>query len=126
MSRVGFVGARSYKNKDLVHNYINELDRDVVVVSGGAYGVDSWSISRANFRGLSTKVYLPKLKYEMNYHERCDAYYRRNGLIVEDSDRIVAFINSSRGGTWNTINQARESGKPVTIVTELGIVTEVA
>jgi len=24
MSRVGFVGARSYKNKDLVHNYINE------------------------------------------------------------------------------------------------------
>jgi hypothetical protein len=41
-------------------------------------------------------------------------YRARNQIIVDDSDRIIAFVAPDRtGGTEDTIRRAERSGKPV-------------
>jgi len=119
--RVGFVGARDFKNIPLIKKYINKLSDNAVVVSGGAIGVDQASVRYAKKRGLEFKEHLPALRNDMEYYERVQAYYARNKLIVLDSDYIIAFTDRTReGGTWNTIEWAIKHKVPVLLVRSTG------
>ena len=43
-----------------------------------------------------------------------ERYYARNQCIVEDCDRLIAFVAPDRsGGTEDTIRRAQRAGKPV-------------
>lgn len=43
-------------------------------------------------------------------------YQARNVEMIDRADRIVAFWNGEPGGTKNTIDAARDSGKPVEVI----------
>jgi hypothetical protein len=43
-------------------------------------------------------------------------YHERNARVVADADMVVAFVAEDRkGGTENTIRDAKRAGKPVEI-----------
>jgi hypothetical protein len=43
-------------------------------------------------------------------------FYRRNQRLVDDSDRVIAFVAPDRtGGTEDTIRRATRAGKPVEV-----------
>jgi hypothetical protein len=84
------------------------------VISGGAQGSDRWAEEAARSRGVAVVVHKPDLNGVRARWEVADRHYARNQQIVEDSDRIIAFVAADRrGGTEDTIRRAERAGKNV-------------
>jgi hypothetical protein len=48
--------------------------------------------------------------------EAADRHHARNQLIVDEADRIIAFVAPDRrGGTEDAIRRAERAGKPVEV-----------
>jgi len=112
--RVGIVGSRRRPDRGSVERCITELPPGTVVISGGAKGPDRWAEQAARARGLAVVVHEPDLSGACTHWEAAERFYARNQAIVNDSDRIIAFVAPDRsGGTEDTIRRAQRSGKPV-------------
>ena len=67
-------------------------------------------------RDLEVRVHKPDLAGVTTRFEATERYYARNERIVEDCDRLIAFVSPDRkGGTEDTIRRAMRAGKPVDI-----------
>lgn len=95
---------------DLVKKYLTEnFKPDDVLISGGAYGVDSAAEDAA--RGTWRSVI-----FNADWQQYGKAAgFIRNGLIVEAADVIVAFWDGSSRGTLDTLKKAKVAGKPYEI-----------
>lgn len=112
MSRVAFVGSRSWNDERAIGNRIADLDDGDVVVTGGARGADRLAAKRARARGLIVALHLPDWR-----RHGLRAAFIRNQAIVDDCDRLVAFWDGESRGTADVIERARKAGKPVHVVT---------
>lgn len=50
-------------------------------------------------------------------HYTADCMMKRNKYMVDKSDIVVAVWNGSKGGTANTVNYAKQSGKTIKQIT---------
>lgn len=107
---VAIIGSREWPDPDAVHDYVLSLDETVLVVSGGARGVDTWAQIAAEERGMGTLI----LKPDYSTHGK-KAPLLRNKDIVDNADRIVAFWDGTSTGTKHAIDYARQRGKSVLI-----------
>lgn len=129
---VAIVGSRDYPDEEQVRRFIQGMaDSDVVIVSGGARGVDSWAEDQAKKAGLETSIH-PALWEETIDHE--DALVRRrdsdgepynalagfwrNSIIVEDADFVVGFKHGDSAGTEDTLKKAAQGGIPNLTISE--------
>ena len=112
--RVAIVGSREYPDLEAVRSYIRYLPSNVIIVTGGALGVDTIAEKTANYLGNQCEVY----EADWNKHGRA-AGPIRNKLIVDNCDRVVAFWDGKSPGTKNTIELARKAGKPVEVITAM-------
>lgn len=108
MARVAIIGSRTYSNLEAVRKYVRSLPEGTIVVTGGARGVDQTAMDEAKKCGMNIAVYYP----------RWDLFGRsagimRNRLIVDESDRVVAFWDGTSRGTQFGINYAAKKGKEV-------------
>jgi predicted Rossmann fold nucleotide-binding protein DprA/Smf involved in DNA uptake len=112
VERVAIVGSRGYpdEGKEDVFSYVHELPSNSVVVSGGAEGPDTWAERAAKRRGLLVVVY----RADWSLYGKA-AGFIRNGQIVANCDRVVAFWDGHSRGTKNTIDIANRQGKPVEV-----------
>lgn len=113
--RVGIVGSRSYPFPERVERYVDDLPDDTIVVSGGACGMDTVAALHARRRGLTVVEHRPDLTGCRTRWEFTVAYYVRNQTVVDDVDRLVAFTERSKGGTWDTIWRAHVRDIPVEV-----------
>ncbi len=120
--RVGIVGSRPPKPGAPPADYaifatlladvdgvVASLPADAVVVSGGAYGVDARAVRVARERGLDFLEHLPGAEPSPQ------RFFLRNQRIVEDADRLVAFLTPWARGTHDSVRRARERGIPIEI-----------
>lgn len=118
--RVAVVGSRSIRDKEFVFQqldyYLSRLmkDYEVIIVSGGANGIDKLSEKFAKERKLKTEIYLP----DWNLHGK-KAGILRNTQIVENSDYLIAITTGSKG-TQDSINKAINRGMPIKIIDYVG------
>ncbi len=113
--RVAIVGSRDYPNLEEVAAYVEQLSQETWIVSGGARGVDTAAEEAAK------RTKRPYLVFPANW----DAYGKsagpkRNKLIVDNSDFVVAFQHNKSGGTQMTIDYARSQGKDVEVYDSQG------
>ena len=114
--RIGVVGSRRRTDREAVEACIAEFAPETVIVTGGAREPDRWAEQAARRRGLGVVVHKPDLAGAFTRWRAADRYYARNQRIVNDSDRIIAFIAPDRtGGTEDTIRRAEHAGKPVDV-----------
>ena len=114
--RVAIVGSRRRADRAAVEAAVAELPIGAVVISGGAKGPDSWAAEAALRRDLEVRVHKPDVAGVTTRFEATERYYARNERIVEDCDRLIAFVSPDRkGGTEDTIRRAMRAGKPVDI-----------
>lgn len=112
--RVAIIGSRRRLDREAVEVCIAELPIGAVVVSGGAAGPDSWAAESAQRRGLEVREHRPELAGVRGYGPAARRYHDRNQRIVEDCDRLIAFVAPDRtGGAEDTIRRALRAGKPV-------------
>lgn len=121
--RVGIVGTRppvmptpaeSEEHRvicEMVVRFVRELPDDVVVVSGGAIGVDRAAAQAARARGLTVVEHLPDY---MTY-SREKAPLERNTVLVADCTELAAFPSRRSSGTWDAVRKAQKQGIPVTV-----------
>lgn len=93
---------------------VRALPAGSIVVTGGATGPDSWAEEAARTCGLPVVVHLPEPGPAATRWQATERFYARNQRIVDDSDRLIAFVSPDRkGGTEDTIKRARRKGIPV-------------
>ncbi len=96
-----------------VERFMTDIDApDLVLVSGGANGVDSHAEAIA-VHALVWDTSIHRPDYERFGFKRAPLI--RNTLIVADADEVHAWPAPWSRGTWDTINKARAAGKPVTV-----------
>ena len=119
---IAVVGSRTYPHKHLVRAMVAAANRkysdDLIIVSGGAPGVDTWAEETARGLEIATLIFPAR----WGVHGR-SAGMRRNPRIVAASDTIVAFWDEQSGGTRSSIDLALSSGKKVIVYGKDGSVT---
>ena len=68
----------------------------------------------ADKRGMAKIIHRAKWRANGVYNPR--AGFERNGLIVRDADRVVAFWDGRSNGTRDTIHKAEAAGKTYEII----------
>ena len=112
--RIGIVGSRRRIDREAIVAAIGRLPLGTIVITGAARGPDSWAEQAARARGLEVVVHSPDLGGVHARWQAAERYYARNQRIVDDADRIIAFVAPDRtGGTEDTIRRAVRAGKPV-------------
>jgi len=120
---IGVVGGRDFNDKIKFYEamvwHIAEHDygwEDVVIVSGGATGVDTMAEQFAHkFCSEKPVIYRPDPSI-IEARGFAVAAKERNQLIVNRSDYIIAFWDGKSRGTRDTINRAAKAKKPVIII----------
>ncbi len=118
--RVAIVGARDADDRTLaaVRAYVAALPDGTVVISGGATGVDQVAARAATERGLEVAEYTCNwaahelrglVGHDGNW---CSPPFFRNTILAIACTRMVAFVRDSRGGTWDSVRQAKRFGRP--------------
>lgn len=101
-TKIAFVGSRTWYNKDTIRDVMVEwLDKDPIIISGGANGADKIAAQVARKLNLQVVEYLPDWKT----HGK-SAGFLRNKQIVQNSDIVCAFWDGKSNGTRNTIKEA--------------------
>ncbi len=110
MKYLAIIGSREYPDPDIIHRYVQRLPSSIIIVSGLAKGVDSEARRAALDHGLNV-VDVPAL---WKHHGR-GAGFRRNRIIIDLADRVVAFWDGESRGTRHGIQLADDAGKPVKV-----------
>ena len=117
---IGITGSRNFEPKQTVFDVLNKIykyNNITKIVSGGAKGPDSLGAEWAKQNNIELKEHLPDWdKYGKS------AGFRRNSLIVDDSDVILAFWNGESKGTKNTMDTAIKKNKKVYRVVDCKII----
>lgn len=109
--KLAIVGSRRYPDLEKVRRFVRSLPRDTFIISGGAVGVDKEAVAEALSLGMAGTV------FEAKWHQYGkQAGMMRNRDIVNAADEIVAFWDGKSKGTANTIQQAKNMLKKVTVV----------
>ncbi len=108
--KTAVIGSRNFDNYDLLTatlagEPITEL------LTGGASGADSLAACYARKQGLTLTEILP----DWRRHGR-SAGPIRNGELIRQAERVIAFWDGKSPGTKDTINKARAAGKPVRVI----------
>ena len=122
--RVAIVGARARNTEEdrtSVYKLVSDLETawgdELVIISGGAQGIDTFAAEAARTLGVACMVIRPE-RFDRNAsrHTINQAYYARNEKIVLEAEEIHAYIsNEGGGGTANTIAHAKRLGRRVEI-----------
>jgi hypothetical protein len=106
---IAIVGSRSITDKEFVFStidhYLSNLNKDeIVIVSGGAVGIDSLAMLYAAEHNIKTEIFKPDWeKYGKS------AGFIRNQQIVDRADYLLAITTGSKG-TADTIKKAEKKG----------------
>ena len=128
MTFVGIVGARKFKDRKSVVDFVNALPVDCIVVTSSCKGVCTWAGSAAKLRGLQVKLYSPNLSNTRGKYEVVQRYYQRNQQLISACDVVHAFISKEAGFTGGTkyeVKYAKSLGKDVFLHWENSIVERV-
>lgn len=117
--KIGIVGSRDFKNTKLIKQVVASIYKkypDVVIVSGGARGPDTIAATEAKKLGMQEPIIFPA-EWNVNGVVDRGAGMKRNSIIVENSDMIIAFYTNTNG-TKDTIQKTIRKGKSVFIYSE--------
>jgi len=123
MLSIGIVGARTFKDKSAVEEFMISLPKESIIVTSGCRGVCTWVQSKAKENNHETLVYSPDLSNFRSHFDIPKRYYQRNREIVERCDVLHAFISKESGYAGRTrfeIEYAMKIRIPVVIHWEKG------
>lgn len=117
--RIAVVGSRKFMNYlQLKREIDNIYEEDDWIISGGATGADSMAQRYAKENGLPILIVYPRWRVIKGTEKVYDAGagFKRNKVIVENSDIVLAFYSLGafqEGGTANTATWARKLEVPL-------------
>ena len=132
---VAIVGSRGFRDPELVDTIVARLHKlhpNLLLISGGAPGVDTFAENAADAQGFCrcdnifhrvetahVHVFPAKWRDDQGNYDR-SAGFRRNEVIVRHSLLVIAFFADGprTNGTSNTVGHAKRLGVPVLVYHE--------
>ena len=105
--KLAIVGSRTIETLNL-NDYIK--DKPDCIISGGAKGVDTIAWKWAVDNNVEVIVYRPDYNKDGKF-----AALKRNDIIIEKADKILAFWNGKSTGTKYVIDNAKKLNKEVEV-----------
>ncbi len=115
--KLGVVGSRNFSNYLLLKEEIEKLPEFSLIteiVSGGAKGADKLGVDFAKDNKIPFREFIPKWRINGVFDRK--AGFKRNTLIIENSDIVIAFWDGKSSGTKDSITKAKQFNKKVHIV----------
>jgi len=106
--KLAIIGSRSIESIDF-NEYIKE--KPEYIISGGAMGIDSLAWKWALENGIEIIVHKPDYNKDGKW-----AALKRNDVIINEADKIMAFWDGKSTGTKYVIEKAKKMNKPVEII----------
>jgi predicted Rossmann fold nucleotide-binding protein DprA/Smf involved in DNA uptake len=106
--KLAIIGSRSINQINL-DDYIKE--KPALVISGGAKGIDTVAWAWAVDNHIEILVIRP----EYNKYGKV-APLKRNEIIVNESDKVLAFWDGKSRGTKYVIDYANKKGKEIEVI----------
>lgn len=120
--KLAVVGSRSITDKDKIYEYLDyyidqaeQLGKTLIIVSGGAKGVDTIAAEFGKSRGLIVINVLPAWNDRHGNLVR-SAGFKRNEIIWEIADCGIAFWDKVSKGTAHSFRLAKQHGKKIAII----------
>jgi len=127
--KIAIVGSRSFEDYNLLKSIMKtHLANVTLIVSGGAKGADQlaerWSneflkkapkVIRPNWKDISQDDAIIKQDDKGNKYD-ARAGLRRNELIAQQADLVIAFWDGKSKGTKQIILYAQQIGKEVQVI----------
>ena len=112
MYKVAIVGSRKFTNYTLMKKVLDPVrDKIALIISGGADGADTLAQQYAKENGIPIHIYYPNWKRFGK-----SAGLKRNVIIANLAEKMIAFPTTESKGTWHVINKMKQFNKPVAIV----------
>jgi hypothetical protein len=115
---IAVIGSREFADKKLLYDYLTpRRDKIKLIVSGGARGADTLAVKFATDFGIPYLVF-PALWHDLETGVfNKGAGFKRNWFIISNCDVVIPFIKKGGSkGTQNSIDIAKQLGKPVKII----------
>jgi RNAse (barnase) inhibitor barstar len=109
--RTIIAGSRSFTNYELFKEHMkNEMCFITTIISGGACGVDYLGECLAKEFDIPLEIYKAEwAKYGKS------AGYKRNQLMADKADRLIAWWDGESKGTKHMIDIAKKKKMPITL-----------
>ena len=128
--KVAVIGSRHFMNYLMVKDYLdrlNQMRRITAIVSGGASGADSLGERWADSNGVDKIIYeaewdnltYPDAIIRTNPRGKqydAKAGMRRNILIIDNCDVVLAFWDMHSPGTRSAVQQAKKIHRPIKVI----------
>lgn len=119
--KVCIVGSRSITDAQFVFQVIDRFIKDqcvapVVLLSGGAKGVDSLVKEYAAKRGIDFVEFVPYHVADRTADFRKRYFFIRNKQMIENADKVLAIWDGESSGTEHTISLAQKHNVPVMVI----------
>jgi len=119
---VAIVGSRTFPHKHWVTSFVEKLQPDTVIVSGGSDGVDTWAEQAALSRRMRTKIFEIE-SWEWDLYGKKAGRYRNETLVAylkQVGGHLIAFPlvdenDMMSRGTKHVIEAASRHNIPITI-----------
>ena len=111
MQIVAVVGSRTFNNKKLLFDTLDNLEKPFTLVSGGARGADKLAEGWARSRGVKIEVFKP----DWNRFGKAGGFVR-NKLIIDKASCVIACWDGVSKGTKHSIDLANKAGIPVKVI----------
>ena len=114
MKNIMVCGSRSITNEEVIFSKLDDVltqHPDMILISGGAKGVDSIAENWAK----SHHVFIKQFKPDWKKYGR-GAGIVRNKQMVEESDKVIIFWDGISKGTKSDIDFCKKFGKEHLIV----------
>lgn len=120
--KLAVVGSRSITDRKRIYNYLDhyikkaaEVSKELIIISGGAKGVDTIAADFAKSRGLILINVYPAWN-DANGELVRSAGYKRNEIIWQIADCGIAFWDRVSKGTKHSFDLAEQYGKKIAII----------
>src|SRR4051794_14046931 len=114
LMRVLVTGSRKFKNARVVAERLEQLPKEnLVIVHGGAIGVDTFAEEWAEDNKINMEVYRPD--YD-KYHWRIAPLKRNDEMLDTKPDLVLAFWDGASNGTKHTFTGARAREIPTEVI----------
>ena len=111
---IAVLGSRTFSDFDLMKKVL-DCEGKFILVSGGAEGADSLAERYADGKGYEKTIFAPDYETYGNA-----APLIRNEKIIDECDKIIAFMVGETPGTMGALALARKKNKPAQVIRVVG------
>ena len=109
------IGSRTITDKDLIARKIDDV-APLVILSGGAKGVDTLAKEYAYEKSIDFIEFLPYHLLDQRVEFSSKYFFVRNKQMIDNADMLLAFWDGESKGTQHGIKYAQKKNVPYVVI----------